>query len=64
MGTLATRINHIDAVSSMIKSVLEHFDQVSLKATVAKQLSAAADIAFSDPILLEKRVSHSLFFRF
>ncbi len=54
MGTLATRISHIDSVRDIIKHVLSHFAQQSLSKEVENHLSVAADLAFSDELLFEK----------
>lgn len=54
MGTLATRIDHIDLVGNTIKSVLNHFSKQSLSKEVEDSLSVAADLAFSNELLFEK----------
>ena len=53
MGSLALHLNQINSVAGTIKLVLEHFDQV-LKDEQARQVSTAADLAFSDKLLFEK----------
>ena len=53
MGSLAMHANQINSVAGTIKLALEHFDQV-LKGEQARQVSAAADLAFSDKLLFEK----------
>ncbi len=54
MGTLATRISHIDSVRNAIKPVLDHFAKLSLSKEVEQSLVLAADLAFSDELLFEK----------
>lgn len=54
MGTLATRIDHIDSVGTIIKVVLTHFSKQTLPKNVELNLAIAADLAFSDNLLYEK----------
>jgi hypothetical protein len=54
MGTLATRISHIDTVRDTIKPVLDHFARLSLSKDIEQSLALAADLAFSDELLFEK----------
>lgn len=54
MGTLATRMSHIDSVRDVIKPALGHFSRQSLSKEIERSLALAADLAFSDEILFEK----------
>lgn len=54
MGTLATRMNHIDSVRNTIKPALDHFAKLSLPKNIEQSLALAADLAFSDELLFEK----------
>jgi len=54
MGMLATRMSHIDSVRNAVKPALDHFAQQSLSKEIERSLAIAADLAFSDELLLEK----------
>lgn len=54
MGTLATRMSHIDSVRDAIKPVLDHFAKQSLSREIESHLAIAAELAFSDELLFEK----------
>jgi hypothetical protein len=54
MGKLATRMSYIDSVRDSIRPVLDHFVKLSLSKELDRSLSLAADLAFSDDLLLEK----------
>lgn len=54
MGTLNSHINRIDEVSGIVSPVLAHFSKLSLSKEIETQITHAADLAFSDPLLLEK----------
>lgn len=54
MGLLAKRLNHLEEVTATISSVLAHFDTQELDDDLIKALQDAADLAFTDELLLEK----------
>ncbi len=54
MGTLSKRTDRFDHIQSVIGPVLKHFDRVTIKKKLIHDLASAADLAFSDELLLEK----------
>lgn len=51
---LAERQIHFDQVTAVISPVLKYFDNSKVADSTKQQIAAAADISFSDSILLEK----------
>ena len=54
MGMLLKHVDHFEHVRKIVGPVLKHFDRLSLKKDLARDLASAADLAFSDELLLEK----------
>ncbi len=54
MGTLLKRTDRFEHIQSIIRPVLKHFDRATLKQKLIHDLASAADLAFSDELLLEK----------
>jgi hypothetical protein len=54
MGTLSKRTDRFAHIQSVVSPVLKHFDRVTLKKKLIHDLAQAADLAFSDDLLLEK----------
>lgn len=54
MGLLAKHLDQQDQVRQTIHLVLSHFDLINLNPADSEMLSAAADRAYSDELLLEK----------
>jgi hypothetical protein len=54
MGMLAEKTSHFDVVKAAVTPALKYFDNSKINDQTKKQISDAADIAFSDELLLEK----------
>ena len=54
MGTLLKHASRFEHIRDIVGPVLKHFDRLSLKKELVRELAHAADLAFSDELLLEK----------
>jgi hypothetical protein len=54
MGMLSKKTAHFEHIQNAVSPVLRHFDRVGLKKNLINDLASAADLAFSDELLLEK----------